>query len=63
MNDARITRRGGGLHVDTTRCMRCGKIRKRQNHEPFCSYDCQEWYGLESAHEYARGLRTEQEQP
>lgn len=53
---------GGGVMktIDLReRCKRCGKIPRGklnkanfERYKPFCSYNCQEWYGLEEAQRY-----------
>jgi hypothetical protein len=41
------------------RCKRCGKIprgkmaeQSYKMYQPFCSYHCQQWYGLEEVRKY-----------
>lgn len=49
------------------RCKRCrrlprGKLQKRnrERYEPFCSYNCQQWWNLEEAQRYINENLREQ---
>jgi len=51
-----------------TRCKRCRKIPRGklqlanyERYQPFCSYNCQEWYQLEEAQRFLNELKAEQE--
>lgn len=44
------------------RCKRCGKLPRGKiadRYAPYCSYDCQQWHGLEQAMAHLKTLPKE----
>ena len=60
----KVERTSTGIKIDFRRCKRCGKIPRgkfskseAERYAPFCSYQCQQFYGLEEAQRYINSRR------